>query len=376
MKILKTVLVLVVVAMLVFAAVGCGQKADTQPSAASTQQATTPATSQVTTAQTTTQASASAATADKYGLAKTKTKDDKIKIGVVVKQLGAPYFTAAQKGVDKAATDLNAQIVSFTGPSSEDVNQEITFVQDLITKGVDALLISTADSKAITPTINAALKAGVAVFTFDIDAPESDRLFCITAGNAEESGAAIGKSIVDQIGGKGQVALLTGGLGSDTLNRRLEAIKSILAKNKDIQVVATEACDEDFQKCVSQVENLIQQYPDLKAVAGVSTVNPPAAAQAIKSSSKAGKIISLGIALPSQIKDYVDQGIIPEAILWDPGVMGYVAVAAACNYLRDGTLPVNGQDYGSYGGKIVVTDTIAYVPSLVFTSKNVHDFGF
>ncbi len=311
-------------------------------------------------------------------MAGSKTDADTIKIGIVVKQAGAPYFDYAAGGAKKAAADLNAEIVSYTGPTSEDVNQEITFIEDLITQKVDAILVSTADSTAIIPTINKAMDAGIAVFTFDIDAPDSNRLFCITAGNAEESGTAIGESLAKAVDGAGQVALLTGGLGSDTLNRRLAAIEEVLADYPDIEIVATEACDDDFEKCVSQVENLMQTYPELKAVAGVSTVNPPAAAMAIKSAKKDGQVISLGIALPSQITEYVDSGIIPEAILWDPGVMGYDAVAAACDYLRNGELPTDGKDYGEYGGKIVVEsgDSVAYIPSIVFTKDNVHDFEF
>ncbi len=300
------------------------------------------------------------------------------KIGIVVKQMGAPYFDYAAEGAKKAAAEMGAEIISYTGPSSEDVNQEITFIEDLITQGADAILVSTADSKAIIPTINKAMKAGVAVFTFDIDAPDSDRLFCVTAGNAQESGAAIGESLAKQIDGKGQVALLTGGLGSETLNQRLDAIKEVLKQYPDIEVVATEACDDNFEKCVSQVENLIQTYPDLKAVAGVSSVNPPAAAMAIQSAGKTGEIISLGIGLPSQCSEYVDSGIIPELTLWDPGVMGYDAIAAAVNYLKDGSLPANGQDYGEYGGKLIVADgeTVGYIPSIIFTKDNVHDYEF
>ena len=241
------------------------------------------------------------------------------KIGIVVKQMGAPYFDYAAEGAKKAAAEMGAEVISYTGPSSEDVNQEITFIEDLVTQGADAILVSTADSTAIIPTINKAMEAGVAVFTFDIDAPDSDRLFCITAGDAIESGTAIGESLAKQVDGKGQVALLTGGLGSETLNQRLDAIKAVLDKYPDIEIVATEACDDNFEKCVSQAENLIQTYPDLKAFAGVSSVNPPAAAMAIQSAGKTGEIISLGIGLPSQCSEYVDAGIIPELTLWDPG---------------------------------------------------------
>ena len=300
------------------------------------------------------------------------------KIGIVVKQVGAPYFDYAYGGAQKAAEELGAEIISYSGPSSEDVNQEISAIQDLVTKGADAILVSTADSTAIIPAINEAMSNGVAVFTFDIDAPDSNRLFCVTAGNAKESGETIGQSLADLIGGEGQVALLTGGLGSATLNERLEAIKSVLDGYEGIEVVATEACDDNFEVCVSQSENLIQTYPGLKAFAGVSSVNPPAAAKAISDAGKVGEIVSVGIGLPSQCAEYVDAGIIPELTLWDPGVMGYDAVAVAVDYLKNGNLPVNGQDYGEYGGQLIIAegDTVGYIPSIIFTTENVHDFDF
>ena len=61
------------------------------------------------------------------------------KIGIVVKQMGAPYFDYAAEGAKKAAAEMGAEVISYTGPSSEDVNQEITFIEDLVTQGADAI---------------------------------------------------------------------------------------------------------------------------------------------------------------------------------------------------------------------------------------------
>jgi ABC-type sugar transport system substrate-binding protein len=107
-------------------------------------------------------------------------------------------------------------------------------------------------------------------------------------------------------------------------------------------------------------------------------VNPPAAAMAIQSANKTGEIISLGIGLPSQCSEYIDAGVIPELILWDPGVMGYDAVAAAVNYMDTGKLPQNNEDYGEYGGKLIVKDgsDVGYIPSIIFTKENVHNYEF
>lgn len=369
MKRLKSIAITALIVLFVLAAAACGAPAQ-DSAAVETESAAEPAqsaeTAQESPSAEQSEASASASDGEPY------------KIGIVVKQFGAPYFDYAAGGAEKAATEMGAEIISYTGPSSEDVNQEITYIEDLVTQGADAILVSTADSTAIVPTINKAMDAGVPIFTFDIDAPDSERLFCVTAGDAVESGTAIGESLVELIDGEGQVALLTGGLGSETLNKRLDAIKAVLEQYPDIEIVATEACDDDFEKCVSQAENLIQTYPDLKAFAGVSSVNPPAAAMAIQSAGKQGEIISVGIGLPSQCAEYVDAGIIPELTLWDPGVMGYDAVAAAVNYLNDGTLPTDGDNFGEYGGTLIVPEgtAIGYIPSIIFTEQNVHDYDF
>ena len=85
------------------------------------------------------------------------------------------------------------------------MNQEITFIEDLITQGADAILVSTADSTAIIPTINKAMEAGVAVFTFDIDAPDGERLFCVTAGNAQEAARRSARVLQSRLTAKGRL---------------------------------------------------------------------------------------------------------------------------------------------------------------------------
>ncbi len=299
----------------------------------------------------------------------------KLKIAIVPKTVGHPYFIAAEKGAKKAGEDFGVD-VTFTGPSVEDLNKQITVIEDLITQKVDALIIAPVDSDALVPVIKKAFDAGIPTFTFDIDAPNSQRLFNVTAGDPEESGTAIANSLAKSVDYKGEVALLTGGLGQDALNRRLEAIKSTLAQWPDIKVVATEASDEDFQKGVSQVENLLQTYPNLKGLAGVSTVNPPSAATVVQAAGLAGKVAVTGIGLPSQNAEFIKAGVISELFLWDPGVMTYDAVKAAIDYIQTQKLPVDGQDFG-WGGKLLVKDNVVgYVPSLIFNKDNIDDFDF
>ena len=300
--------------------------------------------------------------------------DGKMTFALVPKSTGAPYFIACEKGAALASEDLGVEYI-WTGPTSEDSARQIAIIEDLITQGVDALIISPVDGEACVDVINRAMEAGIPTFTWDMDSGNSDRLFCVTAGHARESGFALADGMAKEIGEEGQVAILTGSLGSDVLARRVEAVEERLADYPNIEVVAIEATDEDLQKGITAAENLLQAYPDLAGFVGVSAGNALMAATAIHSSGRQGVAVwSLG--LPSTTGDFVKDGTVKGMMLWDPGAMTYIAMAAAKQYIEEGVLPVDGQDYGPYAGSIVVNEgeTVAYVPSLVFTPENIDEF--
>ena len=51
--------------------------------------------------------------------------------------------------------------------SNEDINKQISDMQDLITKGVDAIVITAASPTALAPVVEEATDAGIKVVSFD-----------------------------------------------------------------------------------------------------------------------------------------------------------------------------------------------------------------
>ena len=300
--------------------------------------------------------------------------DDKLVFALVPKSTGAQYFISCEQGAKIASDELGVDYI-WTGPTSEDSARQITMIEDLITQGVDALIISPVDAEACVDVINRAMEKGIPTFTWDMDSENSNRLFCVTGMEANESGYALAEGCAEEIGYKGEVAILTGSLGSDVLNRRIAAIEECLAQYPDIKIVAIEATDEDMQKGISVSENLLQAYPNLAGFIGVSAGNPIMAGTAIKNAGRDG-IAVWSVGLPSTGRDFVKDGTVKGMMLLDPGAMTYVAMAAAKQYIEDGSLPVDGQNYGNYAGTVVVNGSIAFVPTLLFTKDNIDNFGF
>lgn len=297
-------------------------------------------------------------------------------IAVIPLSLGHPWWVRAEEGAKIAAKELGIEVI-FTAPEREDAARQLDVFNDVINRGADAVIMAGVDAATLERPIRKSIEDGVPVFGFDIGIPGTDALFTASGWEAKSSGTNIGKGLAEEIGGKGKVAILTGGLGSPLLTERQAAIEAALAEYKDIQVVGIYASDNDFALALSQAESVLQAHPDLAGFASTVTTGVPAAVQAAVNAGKEGKVAVWGVAMPQQNAEAVKKGWTKGALALDSGQMTYLAVMMAYRYATAGTLPTAGEDFG-WAGKPVVDDAnkMAYVPDTLLTPENVDDFPF
>lgn len=242
---------------------------------------------------------------------------------VVPKSVGHPYWADVEKGVIKGGEDVGCEAI-FHGPPQADINAQINLIEDFISTGVDGLAISPNDPTAIAPVIKKALDAGIPTITFDADAPESARLVYIGTDNVV-GGDQLGQELVRLMEGEGKVAFLTGGLAALNLNQRLEGGKNAIAEYPDIELVATEAHNDNLEVAYTLVENLLTAYPDLKAVYCASGAT--AAAKALKAQGKGpGEIIVAGFDVFDPTPEFIREGYIQAVVSQRPFLMGELSV--------------------------------------------------
>jgi ribose transport system substrate-binding protein len=111
------------------------------------------------------------------------------------------------------------------------------------------------------PAINRAIDAGVAVITWDSDAPSSKRLTTVGI-DQEAAGFQAGEQLLHRLSA-GKVAILTGTPGALNLERRRNGFLKAIARNSQINVIATDPCNDDVQRAVEIVEQRINATPDL-----------------------------------------------------------------------------------------------------------------
>ena len=306
----------------------------------------------------------------------TAARTEKRKIAFVMKLIGIPYTNACERGMKQAAEELGIDAVFLGPPTGGNTIQQIAIIEDQISRGVDAIIISPNDDKAVIPVIKKGISKGIKVFTWDSDAPESERIFYVAAADDVGIGEDIMDKLAEDIGGKGKVAVMTGSPNALNLKLHVDGVERGVKKYPDIKLVTPYIYnDDDQQKAIAGAITILQRHPDLAGFACVNSPGVPGAARALIQAGKEGKVKIWGLSLPSQNREYLKKDIVNGLILWDPAKLTYVTTKLVNDYLI-GKKPVDGMEIPGIGKLEVRKDGVIIMPGAVITKENVDEFDF
>jgi rhamnose transport system substrate-binding protein len=299
-------------------------------------------------------------------------------IAFLPKAVNNPYFDVAAKGAEQAAADLGGKFKQV-GPSEASAPAQVPFINTLMQQQVDAIAVSANDPNALVPSLKRAMQTGVKVVSYDSDvAPEGRTLF-INQATADKIAQIQVKLISDQLGGKGDIAILSAASTATNQNAWIATMKEELKKPEysGLALVKVAYGNDDDQKSFQETNGLLQAYPNLKGIISPTTVGIAAAARALDSKNSDVKLTGLGT--PNQMREFVKNGTVDSFALWDPGKLGELAYYAAAAL-------VSGDIKGEPGEKFTAGDLGEYTvgengevvlgPPTVFDKKNIDDFDF
>jgi len=83
-------------------------------------------------------------------------KGKPIKVVDVPKLIGIGYFNATSKGIADAAKEMGSVDAKTDGPTKANIDEQITFIDNYITSGVNGILFAANDPVAIAPVLKKA----------------------------------------------------------------------------------------------------------------------------------------------------------------------------------------------------------------------------
>lgn len=300
------------------------------------------------------------------------------RIALVVKTLGNGFFDAAAKGAEKAAAEIGGVEIIYTGPTSATAEGQIEIVNSLIAQNVDAIAISANDPDALVPVLKKAMQRGIKVLSWDSGVAQAGRQLHLNPSDTALIGETIIKLAADHLPEGGNVAILSASSTATNQNAWIAAAKEVLPqKFPNIELVSVVYGDDDSVKSTNEAKGLIASYPDLDAIIAPTTVGVVAAAQVVTDEGLIGKVNVTGLALPSEFKQFIDNGASQAVALWNPIDLGYSAVYLA-HQLVEGKEAAPGTTF-SIGkvGEITLDDanSAAMAAPFQFDKSNIEEFS-
>ena len=149
--------------------------------------------------------------------------------------------------------------------SNEDINKQISDMQDLITKKVDAIVITAASPTALAPVVEEAAEAGIKVVSFD-NVVETDEQVATVGIDEKEFGRIGAEWLVDKLDGKGKIVVLNGIAGTATDSLRWGGAEEVFKQYPAIEILGSANASWDYAQGKAAMESMLSAYPEIDGV--------------------------------------------------------------------------------------------------------------
>ncbi len=246
------------------------------------------------------------------------------KIGLVVSTLNNPFFVTLQEGAKSKAEELGYELIVLD--SQNDPSKEIANVEDLVTRGVSAILINPTDSDAVVNSVKAANAANIPVVTLDRASNGGD-VVCHIASDNVAGGKMAGEFIVEKFAEGAKLVELEGIAGTSAARDRGQGFNEAIEGKEGFEVVAHQVADFDRTKGLEVMENILQAQPEIDAVFAHNDEMALGALQAVEASGR--DIMVVGFDATEDAVNSVKEGKLAATVAQQPDMIGALGVETA-----------------------------------------------
>ncbi|MEW9673854.1 sugar ABC transporter substrate-binding protein [Ammoniphilus sp. 3BR4] len=268
------------------------------------------------------------------------------------------YLYDAINNYDKEHDEVEVKMVDAKNDSGKQLSQVETF----IAQGVDAIIIGPVDTSAVGPMVDAANKANIPVVLVNRmpDDAVLQKIYAYVGSDSKLAGTIQMEEVTKLLGGKGNVAILTGELGSDSQIKRTEGNKEIIDKNPDMKLLREQTALYQRAEGMKVMENWIQSGDQIDAIVANNDEMAIGAMMALEAAGQLeGKVIA-GIDGTPDALEYIKAGKLSASAFQDPVGQGKGAIEAAIKAAK--------------GEKLEGGSNIIDVPFQLITKDNVDTY--
>lgn len=199
-----------------------------------------------------------------------------ITIGFSQYTLGAPYFKAQVEAAKAKAEELGVKLVAID--AQDDMVKQLGDVEDLLSQGIDVLILNPKDPKGLVPATKKATAAGVPVIIIDSSIDPSADFVTTVQSNNDENGEKVGEWLVQEMsrlmpGQRIKMALISGAKGNPVGKARRNGVfKGILEEQLRSQgqagfdILSQGWGNWEHEGGLEAMEDILVAHPDINVL--------------------------------------------------------------------------------------------------------------
>lgn len=257
------------------------------------------------------------------------------KVALIQQHQTNAFQIAVSEAAEAKAKELGVDLTILS--ADQDAATQISQIEQCVSEGYNAILFEPVDPDGLADAAKSAADAGVVVINVISACTDwqANGISAVSYGDNVKAGETEMQNVADLLGGKGNIAILTGPSGDSGGLQRMQGYENILANYPDIkQVVSPADCQWDTASAQSTVESWLSAY-DLDAIV---CQNDGMAVGAGNAAGANSGIIITGVDGTPDGFEAIQDGRITGTVSQNGGAMAANAIEAAVKLIDGGTL--------------------------------------
>lgn len=281
-----------------------------------------------------------------------------LKIGFSQVTLQSPFYVQLKEGAEAAAKASGNTLVFLD--ANGDVSKQNNDIQDLITQGVNAIIINPVNPDAVVPSLEAAVNAGIPVITVDRSVNGEGVTAHIGRDN-KKMGELVGEAVLARLKKDGiedaKIIEIQGDAGGAVMMDRRDGFHKAFEGTKHT-IIAGPYAEYIRANAVTAMQDLLQANPDVKVVYAHNDDMALGALQVLQENGRKGVLVAGVDGLSEALKAITSGDDYIATALNDPKYLGDVTIQVAVQAAAKKDVP----KFVDAGTDVVTKDNVSKFP--------------
>lgn len=194
-------------------------------------------------------------------------QDEPFVIGVSNGFVGSEWRTQMIQQIESVVQEINdhgLEVDLVIESADTDVQGQVQQIQNLINRGVNAIIVNPNDQNALNSALEEAVEAGIVVIAVDQEIGAAGAYNVVI--DQKEWAKISAQWLADQLGGQGDIVLIEGFVGHPANEARMAGVQEVLDANPGLNVVGRESGMWDQATGQQVMSDFLASLPNIDGV--------------------------------------------------------------------------------------------------------------